>query len=127
MELTTVLFKEGKDINNNVYSNELLERLAIEINSKDYNFGEFYKPEWSDVVDLSKISHSYNNARVESGSLIVDIKVLDTPEGIKLKELIEENHLNPIFGARGYGTVVNNVISEKDYKLVSINLIKDEI
>lgn len=127
MELTTILFKEGKDINNNFYSNELLEKLAIEINNKDNNFGEFSNKEWENTVDLSKVSHSYTNARVKDGSLIVDIKILDTPKGIELKNLMENNNTLPSFGARGYGTVVDGIISEEDYKLVSINYILDEI
>jgi hypothetical protein len=62
-------------------------------------------------IDLTKVSHITENLRVENGWLVGDVKVLKTPMGQILSEiLLVESNINFTFG--GYGNIsADGVIS----------------
>lgn len=55
-------------------------------------------------TDLTTVSHTASNFRVEDGVMKCDIRVLDTPLGKQLASMIEDGSV--VFRSAGHGTLV---------------------
>ena len=78
--------------NNNVYTREALAKAVEDFNSVDKGcmVGTIENPIGS-RIDLSRASHAIENLMLsDDNMLIADIKILDTPAGNKLAELINQ-------------------------------------
>lgn len=115
------ILKEGVNINGIKYSKEVIESIKHQIDEKQF-FGELRCDEVKVdyfSTDLSKASHQIINPRIEDDSLIVEIKVLDTHEGNRLRTLVDSK-ASMKFSAVGMGTVnFQNQVS--DYRLLYVN------
>ncbi len=83
-------------------------------------FGEAGIP-MGDMVDLSRVSHTVKNMRIENGALFGDIKVVGTPMGNIVKELLKSG-IQVDFRSRGTGKIAEDgTISE--YEFISVDAV----
>jgi len=120
--------------NGRVYTPQALEAIKKQINSseKSRNLGALEYPE--DLsVSMSDVAFTYSNAIIENGSLCVDIEILSTPMGEKLKESLEVDKRvgisRRVFRTAGQATldkVDNFSIVGDDYQLMFIASVSSE-
>lgn len=70
-------------------------------------------------IDLSKVSHTVHNLRLEGDYLVGDVTVLKTSSGEQLAKIIDECD----FRATGTGTIQDGLVS--NYTLISIDAVSD--
>jgi hypothetical protein len=107
--------------NNRIYTRKLVEKIVED--QKEIYFGMIGMPtDHNATVDFLKVSHACDNLRIEDDKLIADVKILDTPEGKVLKQLVESVP-SGAFRIAGYGTFVQGSLSGEvhEYTLTSIN------
>jgi hypothetical protein len=74
--------------------------------------------------DISNISHSVSNLRIEAGWLVGDVTVLDTPQGKILEDCIDSLD----FRMMGYGSIYttsDGTSIDRDYVLTEISAVVD--
>lgn len=81
-------------------------------------YGSIGMPKECCELNLATVSHVVENIRIEDDMLIGDVKILKTPEGKNLKELVD----NVVFRLAGTGILTREKIVD-DYKLISINAV----
>lgn len=123
-EHTIIIFDNNLDINGNMYSDECLQSIAEQINSRTIRFGELNAIEFSKEINMKNLSHEVSNAKVENGSIIIDINILDTPQGNIIKELLS-NDSHVTFGCRGFGDIDENK-NVTNFECIAINAVYDE-
>lgn len=129
------------NLNSRVYPLKTLEHIKSQI--EEYNtkigsdLGTLGSSE-SPVVLIRDIAFRYYNPQIENEALYVDIEVLETKAGIKLKKLLEKDVV--VFRLAGYieyneeydaldaaTTLLNlNYVIGLDYRLTTINAIPKE-
>ena len=108
--------------NNRIYPKALLEKLVVKHSQKE-GVGTVGYPEWLPdelfgTVPLDKIAFAWSNLRLVENNLLADIKILPTPEGQKLEQLMSESE----FGFRTFGVSTldkENIIGD-DYQLIGL-------
>lgn len=124
-------------LNGRVYSLEILEKIRDQINSKDSsrNIGTFEYPEGLDI-SLKDSAFTYSNAIIENGCLYVDIQILSTPNGEKIKHQLEIDKRigvsSRVFRPAGQGTLGGEpsdgqLIVGDDYKLITISTVRKDV
>lgn len=110
MKLKTELLKIGvKNLNERIYTeeavNEMVNQFMEKKNSIGVFFGQMGFPEDMEI-NLSRVSHDVERIWVENNILYGEIRVLDTPEGEKIKNIMSGIEDRPIvFRSRSAGTV----------------------
>jgi len=94
---------------------ESLKKHIIEKEQKGNNLGILGTSE-NGTIPLNKIAFTYSNPQIIDGKLSVDLKMLDTPMGIKAKELI-----NFRATTEGYGFVKETGIDNYLFSTVVID------
>lgn len=96
-------------------STEVIESMKdqiLEKVEKGSNFGSLGSSDG--VILLDKVAFTYDNPQIVDGKLYVDFKVLDTPQGKVMKDLIDYRGTTS-----GYG-IVKEDKSIEDYTLASV-------
>ncbi len=129
------------NLNSRVYPLETLEHIKSQIEKYNTEVGldlGTLGSTSSPVILVKDIAFRYYNPRIENEALYVDIEVLETKAGLKLKKLLEKDVV--VFRPAGYielkedhdaldtaRTLLNlNYIVGLDYKLTTINAIPKE-
>lgn len=123
-----VLILDVPNLNNRVYPEDVIKR-AIEQWQDETMIGQIGMPAGPTmVVDYDNVSHQITNLRIENGSLIADITVLDTPNGRLLQDLLTTGACMD-FRTAGIGHVViddNGVgVVQPGFEICSINAVAD--
>jgi hypothetical protein len=117
MEFTTDLIHFGYyDKNGRFYDNENID--LNDLNSRTI-YGELSHPDRFEVF-LGNVSHIIRNFEITKNVLYGNIKVLDTPTGRVLENMIR-NGINVVFRPRGEG-IVNLDGTIKDYKIYAFDV-----
>jgi hypothetical protein len=130
MKITTELLKIGeKNLNGRIYTeeavNEMVNQFMWKRNTNGVFFGQMGFPEDMDV-SLSKVSHSVERIWVENNTLYGEIRILDTPEGNKIRDIMAEVDRSVVFRSRSTGSV-NEDGTVNIEKLISFDAIpKDQ-
>lgn len=129
------------NLNSRVYPLETLEHIKVQIEKYNAEVGldlGTLGSTSSPVILVKDIAFRYYNPQIENEALYVDIEVLETKAGLKLKKLLEKDVV--VFRPAGYielkedhdaldtaRTLLNlNYIVGLDYKLTTINAIPKE-
>lgn len=105
------------------YSVEILERIAAQINSRPLGLPGQLNDAVDSRIKIRDVSHVVRpTARVEDGSLIVEIDVLNTPQGVILQAMLDVGLIAPALNGVGSVDAAGRV--GDDYELTSINLIR---
>ena len=117
--------KNGRVYPGSVLFNEV-KRYNTESVSKNRAMGELGHPE-GPAVNLERVSHLIKDLRVEGSNVYGRAKVMDTPYGKIVKNLIDED-TNLGVSSRGMGSVKSsNGINEvqKDFMLAAVDIVAD--
>lgn len=111
--------RNGRKYPKNVLVNEM-HRYNRDYVSKKRAFGELGHPK-GPTINLDRVSHMFTNLREDGNNVVGKAKVMDTPMGRIVKNLIDEDACIGI-SSRGMGTLKeNNGIMEvqNDFKLAT--------
>ena len=121
---------EKKNKNGRVYPKETLmsevSRYVKEYVNKNRAMGELGHPD-GPTVNLERVSHLIKELRVEGSDVYGKAKIMDTPYGKIVKNLIDEG-TNLGVSSRGMGSLKNkNGINEvqKDFMLAAVDIVSD--
>ena len=70
----------------------------------------------SSTISLENASHLVSGIRIDGTRVLAEIEPLNTPKGILLQEMLDNNAV--AFGAVGLGKISGNIVT--DYTLISI-------
>ena len=120
-----------KNRNGRVYPKEILTNEVIRYNKEFINnkraFGELGHPE-GPVVNLERVSHMINKLYPDGNNFIGEAKILDTPYGKIVKNLIDEGAKLGV-SSRGMGTLVNkngaNHVKDDFYLATAADIVAD--
>jgi hypothetical protein len=123
--------------NNRRYPIEVLETIKNQINSDvNKNIGTIGFPEGLEI-SLSESAFTYSNAYISNDVLYCDIELINTPKGVELRRMIDEN-TDVRFRPGGQATLKGEMPVEthnllgipahvsEDYKLITIAAINAE-
>lgn len=116
-----ILTLDTPNKNNRIYSTECVKE-AIEKYGKGPMFGQLGLPSGT-KVDLNSVSHMVTDMRVEDGKFVGTLKILDTPQGIILRQLLEGG-ITPSFRPRGLADIGSDGVV-KNYQMLSVDLVSD--
>jgi hypothetical protein len=87
-------------ISNRVYREEDLKRMVAEFNAGDMpHFGEMMatgSDNYGTTVNMDRISHKVERVWFEDGSIMAEMKVLGTPHGDILREIITKGAMEGV-------------------------------
>ena len=120
-----------KNRNGRVYPKDILTNEVIRYNKEFINnkraFGELGHPE-GPVVNLERVSHMINKLYPDGNNFIGEAKILDTPYGKIVKNLIDEGAKLGV-SSRGMGTLVNkdgaNHVKDDFYLATAADIVAD--
>ena len=120
-----------KNRNGRVYPKEILTNEVIRYNKDFINnkraFGELGHPE-GPVVNLERVSHMINKLYPDGNNFIGEAKILDTPYGKIVKNLIDEGAKLGV-SSRGMGTLVHkdgaNHVKDDFYLATAADIVAD--
>jgi hypothetical protein len=115
---------EQKNLNQRVYPRKEIERAVNYINEKikegAYIMGELNHPD-NLSIDLKNVSHIITEAWMDGNNAVGKCKVLNTPSGQIVKNLIEGGVKLGV-SSRGTGNVTNEGIVE-DFSFVTLDIV----
>ena len=122
---------EMKNKNGRVYPKDVLEREVGRYNREFINksraFGELGHPD-GPTVNLERVSHMIKALYPDGNNFIGEAKILDTPYGKIVKNLIDEGAKLGV-SSRGMGTLTNrggaNVVSNDFYLATAADIVAD--
>ena len=122
---------EMKNKNGRVYPKDVLTREVARYNREFINksraFGELGHPD-GPTVNLERVSHMIKALYPEGNNFIGEAKILDTPYGKIVKNLIDEGAKLGV-SSRGMGTLTNrggaNVVSDDFYLATAADIVAD--
>ena len=120
-----------KNRNGRVYPSEVLQREVVRYNrefiNKNRAFGELGHPE-GPTVNLERVSHMVKALYPDGKNFLGEAKVLDTPYGKIVKNLIDEGAKLGV-SSRGMGTLANvggaNVVKDDFYLATAADIVAD--
>ncbi len=120
---TTEIARVGPNVNNRIYTKEMLEEIVRDFEKRTCVLGCLEPPERS----LEKISHKVIKMKMVEDRLIAEVQILNTPCGkilAGLSSLWDAGSNKCRFGITGTGIVKNGVVT--NYKLASVDLYEKE-
>lgn len=122
---------ETKNKNGRIYPKNILEREVMRYNrefiNKNRAFGELGHPD-GPTVNLERVSHMIKSLYPEGNNFIGEAKVLDTPYGKIVKNLIDEGARLGV-SSRGMGTLTNsngaNYVKDDFYLATAADIVAD--
>lgn len=124
MELKGQILKIADVVERNgrMYPQAELEKAVTKFQEKVKNqqgvLGILGEPEHAGKINLYEISHAVTNVRMEDDKMVADLKVLDTPNGKILKQMLEAG-ASPQFSVSGYGSVRDDG-TVVDFEIVTV-------
>lgn len=121
-----VVRADTPNLNNRIYPKKILEKIVNDFNNltKDSLVGQMGMPHDA-LIHFNMASHVVENLYLSpQNELLVDIRVLDTPCGKQLSELIDKG--NVAFRLQGVGAIesVDGIdVIQDSYKMVTINAV----
>jgi len=120
-----------KNKNGRVYPKEILQKEVARYNrefiNKNRAFGELGHPD-GPTVNLERVSHMIKSLYPEGNNFIGEAKILDTPYGKIVKNLIDEGAKLGV-SSRGMGTLSNsrgaNVVNNDFYLATAADIVAD--
>ena len=120
-----------KNRNGRVYPQEVLQREVVRYNrefiNKNRAFGELGHPE-GPTVNLERVSHMIKSLYPDGKNFMVEAKVLDTPYGKIVKNLIDEGAKLGV-SSRGMGTLYQrggaNYVKDDFYLATAADIVAD--
>ena len=120
-----------KNRNGRVYPQEVLQREVVRYNrefiNKNRAFGELGHPE-GPTVNLERVSHMIKSLYADGKNFMVEAKVLDTPYGKIVKNLIDEGAKLGV-SSRGMGTLYQrggaNYVKDDFYLATAADIVAD--
>ena len=120
-----------KNRNGRVYPKDILTKEVFRYNKDFINnkraFGELGHPE-GPVVNLERVSHMINKLYPDGNNFIGEAKILDTPYGKIVKNLIDEGAKLGV-SSRGMGTLVHkdgaNHVKDDFYLATAADIVAD--
>ncbi len=122
---------EMKNKNGRIYPKGILEREVMRYNrefiNKNRAFGELGHPD-GPTVNLERVSHMIKSLYPEGNNFIGEAKVLDTPYGKIVKNLIDEGARLGV-SSRGMGTLTSsngaNYVKDDFYLATAADIVAD--
>jgi hypothetical protein len=112
--------------NNRIYPRAEMEKSIAARNSQNIPlFGPLNNSIFSNEINISEVAFICNNLRIEEDYVVGDMKILNTPKGIILNELMKNTEM--AFRTVGYGDIketlfngdiVSNIVS--NFELYSL-------
>lgn len=130
--LKKLLLKKGDvpDHMNRIYPTEVLQKIVEETKADTRLLLGCLGRIDGASIPLSQVSHVVEKLYVEDDSLYCDIRVLDTPNGERLKEMLDEGHkplTSPVWTGSTVSDQNNNEVVQGDLIFVSASILdKDE-
>src|SRR6056300_454100 len=120
-----------KNRNGRIYPKEILQKEVTRYNREFINksraFGELGHPD-GPTVNLERVSHMIKSLYPEGNNFIGEAKILDTPYGKIVKNLIDEGAKLGV-SSRGMGTLSNsqgaNVVNNDFYLATAADIVAD--
>lgn len=120
-----------KNRNGRIYPKEILQKEVARYNrefiEKNRAFGELGHPD-GPTVNLERVSHMIKALYPDGNNFIGEAKILDTPYGKIVKNLIDEGAKLGV-SSRGMGTLTNrggaNVVSDDFYLATAADIVAD--
>jgi hypothetical protein len=119
MRTVQILRADVPNSNGRIYPLAALER-CVEQAEAGPIFGSLGLTEGTSI-DLSKVSHTIENLRIEGEYLVGDVTILHTPEGERLNALLDGVQID--FRPTGTGVIREGLIT--NYNLISIDAVFD--
>lgn len=114
-----IMIADEPTINGRIYTKQTLEEMISRVNEHGSNLvGTIGVPK-TEIPELEEVSHVITNLRMEDNKVIGDIRILDTPRGIRLAEIIASGS-NVTYHSCGIGQM-NEDNTVTDYTLTSIS------
>lgn len=110
--------------NGRIYTEDAANRLAL-LARQGILSGEFTGNDETSV-NLQNVTHVVENVRVDGDYVIADVKILDTPQGLVLQDMIKAK-LTPKFYSRGCGVVDIATGTIVDYVPISVDVTLDSV
>ncbi|MDD5649159.1 MAG: hypothetical protein PHF86_01895 [Candidatus Nanoarchaeia archaeon] len=127
----TFLYFDRENGNRRIYKKEIAQSIIDQFNKKKEScdvYGSFGYPEDFDIP-LGQVSHIVEEIHFnsEKNSLEGTIRILDTPKGNIVKDLLKENQLQSMsIRPRGIGNVNPSTKEIENFEIVSFDLIPSE-
>jgi hypothetical protein len=104
-----------------VYSDAILKKMAEQINSRSGGLlGQLAPTEPGGRINLREVSHKIlPTAKVVDGALVVEVEILDTPQGRTLQDWMVSQRAKAV--SRGVGSVGEDGVVGDDYRLTTID------
>jgi len=124
MELKNQILKiaDVAQRNGHVYTQDALEKAVDNaqerIKNQDGILGVLGEPRNEGSIDIAEISHAITNIRMDGDKMVADFKILSTPKGNILRQLLEAG-ITPQFSVSGFGTVAEDG-TVSDFELVTV-------
>ena len=133
MKITGLLvaYVDQPNINGVIYDRKAMEKAIADYQTKideGKALGELaigVGDETGLSVNFERVSHMITGVRIEGNNVVGDIKVLDTPMGNILKQLMEFHGSGFRLGVRGIGTVNDQNVCT-DFEIVSVDILNNE-
>jgi hypothetical protein len=130
----SVMEFDTPNANGRIYPKGVVVRASEEVQGriKEERFLGCVDPPWDGKVELDKVAHQVTLLKPEENSLKIVVEVLDTPEGERLRGMVEgafeaqRNHLGASVRivSSGVGTVEDGVVQD-DYSLMSFGFVAE--
>lgn len=121
-----IVTADTPNLNNRVYPKAVLEKAIATYLEHPVKLGCLGMKE-DCVISLVDVSHEVENLEFSDNDVRATIKVLSTPKGIELNELIAKGGIE--FRLAGIGSVEkenDNYVVQDDYKIISVNALLKE-
>ena len=120
-----------KNKNGRIYPQHILQREVVRYNkdfiNKNRAFGELGHPE-GPTVNLERVSHMITSLKPEGKNFIGEAKIMDTPYGKIVKNLIDEGAQLGV-SSRGMGSIQStsqgNVVGKDFYLATAADIVAD--
>ena len=129
-EEPVVIFELDKpNLNGRIYTTECMEKAINKLDGKPVlgTIGMVYDD--NVLTMMSMVSHSISNLRIEDGKVVGNLTILDTPEGRKLTDLIEEDKQEFVYRSSGIGNIEYQEDGTRmvtDFQILSINAVNPD-
>lgn len=100
-----------------------MESIVKQCAEKKTLFGELGMPKEYRGIDLQRVSHEITNVHLDGGVLRANIKVLETPMGKVLKEILSSG-ASVDYRLSGLGNLSKDGLVT-DFQFISINAVND--
>jgi len=126
MKIKTKLIEfEKENRNGRIYPKELMNSVMEQLKSKNSPlYGELGQDNNSFDISLKNISHTIENIYVDDNSIYGNIRILDTPKGKIVKELLNNSQSIGI-ASRGMGSINSDGTVSDNFKLLTFDLVAD--